>query len=74
MYRTIYQPTLLYGLDAIPLNHDMSNKLENCQGGIMKRVCGIAKRSHHSQLLRALHITGVDDVLLKSAFLLLKVH
>jgi hypothetical protein len=44
----------------------MSNKLENWQGGIMKRVCGIGKQSHHSQPLRVLNITSFEDILLKS--------
>jgi len=32
----------------------------------MKRVCGILKRSHHTQLLQALHISYVSTMLLKS--------
>ena len=39
---------------------------QNTQGSIIKRVCGIPKRSHHTQLLRALDITDVDSILEKS--------
>ena len=59
LYRYICQPTLMYGLDAINFSAPVLNKLQNTQGSIMKRVCGIPKRSHHTQLLRALDITVV---------------
>jgi len=36
----------------------------------MKRVCGIPKRSHHSQLLDALDIVRVDSLIKKSTSLL----
>ena len=39
---------------------------QNTQGSIIKRVCGIPKRSHHTQLLRAPDITDVDSILEKS--------
>jgi len=48
LFPTICQPTLLYGLDAVDLNNNMIKTLENAQGGIMKRVCDIPKRSHHT--------------------------
>jgi len=66
MFRTICQSTLLYSLDAVDLNNNMIKKLENAQGGIMKRVCGIPKRSHHTQLLQALNISSVNKMLIKS--------
>ena len=44
----------------------MIKKLENVQGSIMKRVCGIPKRSHHTQLLQSLNISSVNNMLLKS--------
>ena len=66
LYSSICQPTLMYGLDAINLSAPMLKKLQNTQGSIIKRVCGIPKRSHHTQLLRALDITDVDSILEKS--------
>ena len=48
----------------------MVKQLENTQGAIMKRVCGIPKRSHHSQLLDALDIVRVDSLIKKSTSLL----
>jgi hypothetical protein len=66
LFRSVCQPTLLYGLDAVNININMMKKLENTQGGIMKRVCGIPKRSHHTQLLQSLNISSVNNMLIKS--------
>ena len=38
LYRSICQPTLMYGLDAINLSAHMLKKLQNTQGSIIKRV------------------------------------
>ena len=60
LYRYICQTTLMYGLDAINLSAPVLTKLQNTQGSIMKRVCGIQKRSHHTRLLRAIDIPDVS--------------
>jgi len=44
----------------------MMKKIENARSGIMKRVCGIPKRSHHKQLLQALNISSVNNMLIRS--------
>jgi len=62
VFRFICQPTLLYDIDAINVNINMMKKIENTQGGIMRRVCGISKRSHHTQLLQALNISSVNNM------------
>ena len=67
LFCIICQPTLLYGLDAVDLNNNMIKKLENAQGGIMKRVCGIPKRSYHTQLLQALNISSVNNMLINQS-------
>jgi len=72
LFRTICQPTLLYGLDAVDLNNNMIKTLENVQGGIMKRVCGIPKRSHHTQLSQALNISSVNNMPIKSPHCILE--
>jgi len=46
LFYSICQPTLLYGLDAVNININMVKKIENMQGSIMKRVCGIPNHSH----------------------------
>ena len=66
LFQSICQPTRLYGLDAVNLSSSMIKKLENVHGSIMKRVCGIPKRSHHTQLLQSLNISSVNHMLLKS--------
>ena len=48
LFPTICQPRLVYGLDAFDLNNNMMKQIENAQGGIMQRLCGIPKCSHHT--------------------------
>ena len=48
LFRTICQLTLLYCLNAFDLNNNMMKTFENAQGGIMQRLCGIPKCSHHT--------------------------
>ena len=57
LFRTIGQSTLVYGRDAVDLNNNMMKQLENGIAGMIKRVCCIPKRSHHTQLLQALNIS-----------------
>jgi len=38
-------------------------KIQSAQGNIMKYVCGGSKRSHHSNCLQALGITGANTML-----------
>ena len=63
---SICQPTVLCGLDAINKNINLMKTLENTQGCKMKRVCGIPKCSHHTQLLQVLNISSVNDMLMQS--------
>jgi hypothetical protein len=65
LYKTICQPTLLYGLDYLPVSDGLIRKMDSTQGSIMKRVCGLAKRSHHSRLIRALGIENTTLMLTK---------
>ena len=48
LFPTICQPRLVYGLDAFDLNNKLMKQIENAQGGIMQRLCGIPKCSHHT--------------------------
>merc|ERR1712090_25705 len=41
-------------------------------GNIIKRIVGIKKRSHHSNLLKALKIPLVEDVIIKNSLCLYK--
>jgi len=40
-----------------------ASKIQYAQGNIMKYVCGLSKRSHHSNFLQALDITGANNLL-----------
>ena len=46
LYRSICQPTLMYGLDAINLSAPLLKKLQNTQGSIMKE--SVAFRNVHT--------------------------
>ena len=64
-FRTIYQPTLLYGVDdAVDFNNNMiKKKLENAQGGIIKLIIsGLGKRSHHTRLVVITDINYISSV------------
>jgi hypothetical protein len=65
LYRTICQPTLTYGLDAISASEGLLRQMDSTQGCIMKRVCGIPKRSHHSNLMAALNIQTARSMVAK---------
>ena len=56
LYKTICQPTLMYGSECLAINDKCVNGMQSAQGSIMKQVCGLGKRSHHSALLQALDI------------------
>ena len=57
LFKSICQPTLMYGAECLALNNKNINSIQSAQGSIMKQVCGLGKRSHHSDLLQALEIT-----------------
>ena len=70
LYRTICHPTLIYGMDSLNNNNKCIKQLESTQGGIIKQVCGLNKRAHHSSLLRALEVEPVKTGIDKSTILL----
>ena len=63
LYKTICLPTLLYGVDCLSVSVNNVPKIHSGQGYIMKYVCGLSKRSHHSNFLQALGITGANTIL-----------
>ena len=62
LYKTICLPTLLYGVDCLSVSVNNVPKIHSGQGYIMKYVCGLSKRSHHSNFLRALGISHVNTL------------
>ena len=63
LYKTICQPTLMYGLDCLSLTKRNIDDVQATQGRIMKHVCGLGKRSRHSALLQALGISNAGNVI-----------
>jgi len=63
LYKTICLPVLLYGVDCLSVSVNNVSKIQSAQGNITKYVCGLSKRSHHSNFLQALGITGVNTLL-----------
>ena len=59
MFKAICIPTLLYGTECINLNNMDRKCLNSSQGALVKSMCGLGPRSHHSSLLRAMHIDTV---------------
>ena len=63
LWRTICCPTLVYGMDTIPMSTYSQKRLDTTQGCTLKHVLGIPKRNHHSQLLEALDIHKVKTII-----------
>ena len=63
LWRTICCPTLVYGMDTIPMSIYSQKRLDTTQGCTLKHVLGIPKRNHHSQLLEALDIHKVKTII-----------
>ena len=61
IWNSVCRPTLLYGLESLYLDAASIRHLESLQGSLTKRMNGISKRSHHSNLLLALGIPRVFE-------------
>ena len=68
LMKSVCCPTMLYAMDCIPLCRSDIGLLKSAQGGIIKNVMGLSKRHHHSQLLNALKIPVVTDVISKNTY------
>ena len=66
LYKTACQPVLTYGLDTLDVNQSNLNLLEKLQGNIVKQFLGVGDRCHHSNLVRALEIKSVKEIIEKS--------
>ena len=63
LWNIIGSPTLLYGMECVHLSKSDICLLKSTQGSIIKHVMGVNKRSHHTNLLKALNITPVDELI-----------
>ena len=67
LWNTIGCPILAYGMESIDLSDSDIKHLKTVQGNTIKRVLGINKRSHHSNILKALGVPSVEDVIKNNA-------
>jgi len=63
LYKTICLPSLTYGMESLNVNQKCIKQLESAQGCIVKQVCGLNKRAHHSPLLRALDVDTIKSTI-----------
>ena len=72
LWNSIGCPILSYGMESIALSCSDIKTLKTTQGNIIKRINGLNKRSHHSNLLNALKIPTIEDVIKKNSLCLYK--
>ena len=60
-------PILAYGMDSIDLSESDIKHLRTMLGNTTKIVMGVNKYSHHCNLLKALEVPNVNDVIKKNA-------
>ena len=53
----------MYGADCLALTAKCIDRMQSTQGCVMKQVCGLSKRSHHSAVLQALTIRSSRDLI-----------
>ena len=49
-------------MEAIHL-HNNVKKLESYQGSVIKHICGLSKRSHHTNLVRAFGLDNISTII-----------
>ena len=74
LWNTIGCPILAYGMESIDLSESDIKQLKTLQRNTIKRVMGISKHSHHSNILKALGVPIVDDVIRKQCYETLQKH
>ncbi len=63
IWKTVGLPTMLYAVATGPVSAKEIKCLESFQGSIMKSGLYLHKFSHHSDLLKALNISKISDVI-----------
>ena len=63
LYKSICLPTLIYGMECVNLSNQNKKAINSAQGSIVKNMCGIGKRSHHTNLLQAMNLDDVTTVI-----------
>ena len=67
LWNTIGCPILAYGMESIDLSESDIKQLKTLQVNTLKIVMGISKHSHHSNILKALGVPTIDDVIKNNA-------
>jgi hypothetical protein len=63
LWKSTCLPALVYGCDGMNMDNHNLKSLNSVQGSSLKGVLGLGKRSHHSNLLKALKLKNVDEVI-----------
>ena len=50
----------MYEIESLNISNKCVKELQSTQGFIMKQVCDLSKRSHHSGLLQAVNIESAN--------------
>ena len=72
IWKTIGAPSLLYSMCTGPLSNSELKRLESFQGQMVKSSLYLGKRSHHSNLLKAVNISKISDVIKQQRISLLQ--
>lgn len=63
LWNTIDCPILADGMESIELSENDIKHLSTMQKNTIKRVMGVSKHSAHSNILKALRVPTVDDII-----------
>ena len=63
LFKSICLPTLSYGTECLNLSNQDVKTMNSTQGCIIKQLCGLGKRSHHTNLLRAINLDNVSSAI-----------
>ncbi len=66
LYKHICQPSLTYGLECINISDKDLQNLNTVQGKLIKQSLGLSKHSHNTQLLEAMSIKSVTDIVVRN--------
>ena len=72
LWNTLGAPILAYGMESIALPQGDLKQLKSTQGTIIKRIIGVNKRAHHSNLQKALLVPSIVEVIENNSLRLYK--
>lgn len=63
LWKSTCLPSLLYGMESVSLSAQDLKHLDSLQGSLIKQCFGLGKRSHHTNLCKALGISPVSEII-----------